>query len=110
MRLAGAPISFWELTCWVCRNIQDGLQQLHVFNVVNVNGLLQTHQQPLESHTLISLPDWFLERTDQIEITHLSRESYLDSKPREGGIWTTYVQGMFMSAHMHVGTRMSSST
>lgn len=34
-------------TCWICRNIQDGLQQLHVFNVVNVNGLLQTHQQPL---------------------------------------------------------------
>lgn len=43
-----------ELTCWVCRDIQDGLQQLHVFDVVNVNGLLQAHQQPLQSHRLIS--------------------------------------------------------
>lgn len=43
----GSLTSFGELTCWVCRDIQDGLQQLHVLNVVNVNGLLQAHQQPL---------------------------------------------------------------
>lgn len=43
----GALTSFRRLTCWVCRDIQDGLQQLHVLNVVNVNGLLQAHQQPL---------------------------------------------------------------
>lgn len=43
----GGPLWFGELTCRVCRNIQDGLQQFHVFNVVDVDGLLQAHQQPL---------------------------------------------------------------
>lgn len=51
-----------ELTCWVCRNIQDGLQQLHVLDVVNVNGLLQAHQQPLQSHILISPLGRFLQK------------------------------------------------
>lgn len=50
----GGPLWSGKLTCGVCRNIQDGLQQFHVFNVVDVNGLLQAHQQPLQSHTPIS--------------------------------------------------------
>lgn len=53
----GPPTLSRELTCWVHGDIQDGLEQLHVFNVVNVNGLLQAHQQPLQSHRLINLPD-----------------------------------------------------
>lgn len=51
----GAPVLRLGLTCWVGRNIQDGLQQLHVFNVVNVNRLLQADEQPLKSHRLVNL-------------------------------------------------------
>ena len=47
MGFVGGPSPILGLTCWVGRNIQDGLQELHVFDVVDVDGLLQAHQQPL---------------------------------------------------------------
>lgn len=43
----GVLVLLLKLTCGVCRNIQEGLQQLHILNVVDINGLFQANQQPL---------------------------------------------------------------
>ena len=73
---SGGTWSGLGLTCRVWRNIQDGLQKLHVFNVVNVNGLLQANEQPLKSHRPINLSGLIPRKgPDHPEITPLSCES-----------------------------------
>lgn len=37
----------WHRTCRVGRRVEQGLQQLHVFDVVDVDRLLQADDQPL---------------------------------------------------------------
>lgn len=87
----GGPLWSGKLTCGVCRNIQDGLQQFHVFNVVDVNGLLQAHQQPLQSHTPISAPGRLEKRPTRPKslLFPMSPNSIRSLKEEESG-WSSW--------------------